>query len=263
MFVPRLSAVTVFLISACYSLTGNAADGVPFTRLVAAPTAGSLPSRNYSLETKLFNGGGLTQRITFGLHDLIDIGVSYGGSNIIGSTRIDWQPHASPFIQIRIVEETLSSPALAVGFDSQGEEPYIIGSKLNRFRIKSRGAYVVVSRNYRMLGNLGFHGGVNYSLETDDGDRDPSFWAGINKSVWESIEICCEYDFATNDNDQGDFTVDNGFLNAAVKWSFGSAFTLEFDLGNILRSETIDSTGSRIRNPEPCREIRFLYRGNF
>ena len=54
-----------------------------------------------------------------------------------------------------------------------------------------------MSRNYNLLGDLGFHGGVNYSFETDDGDKDPSFWVGFDKSIIQALTVCCEYDFAT------------------------------------------------------------------
>lgn len=249
------------LILFCASFV-SAADA-PFTRLVTTPTAASLPSLNYSLETHLFDSGGVVQTVVFGLHDLIDIGVSYGGSDFIGSSRISLQPHAAAKIQVRILEETYANPAIAVGFDSQGQGAYSGGDNAERFRVKSRGAYIVASRNYRLLGDLGLHGGVNYSLEKDDGDGDPDFWAGLNKSVWGGIELSCEYDAATNDSKGGDIKLDQGYLNAAFKWSFNGVFTIEFDLTNILRTSRYVSPDMREDNPQPGREIRLVYRGVF
>ncbi len=259
----RTSACCLFALSMLFGASCASAADAPFMRLVTTPTAGSLPSLNYSLETHLFDSGGVVQTFVFGLHDLIDIGVSYGGSDFIGSSRIALQPHAAPKIQVRILEETYANPAIAAGFDSQGQGAYSGGDKAERFRVKSRGAYIVVSRNYRLLGNLGLHGGVNYSLEKDDGDGDPDFWAGLNKSVWGGIELSCEYDAATNDGKGGDITLDKGYLNAAFKWSFGGAFTIEFDLTNILRNSRYISPDTREGNPQPGREIRLVYRGGF
>ena len=239
------------------------AETIPPCRLVTTPTAGSLPGRTYLLDTRLYDGGGVVHMIGIGLTDLVDVGISYGGSNIIGSSKITWQPHVSFQARVRIVEETLRNPALSIGFDSQGDGSYLAGKKLNRFRIKSRGVYAVISRNYSFLGDMGVHGGINYSLETDDGDRDPSFWVGLNKTIGRNIGLFGEYDFATNDNENKNITADRGYLNAAITWNFGDVFTLEFDLKNILRNAKNNFTGGSVNKPEPSREIRFFYRGKF
>lgn len=246
-------ALTVAGSSAC-------AGDLPFNRLVTAPTAGSLKARQYTVETHLFDGGGVVETVTFGLHDLINIGVSYGGADLVGSSSSVFQPHVAMQMRLRIIEETLTNPAVSIGFDSQGTGPYIKGDHGNRFQSKSRGAYVVVSRNYKLLGDFGIHGGANFSIEDGDGDKDPSFWAGLNKSIGPFVEVCGEYDFASNDNDQGDLTIDKGFLNAAVKWSLGGDFTIEFDLRNLLRNDVFSSGGGRLIDPQPAREIRLFYR---
>ena len=206
-------------------------------RLVTSPTAGTLPHGSYALETHLFDGGGVTQRFAVGIADLLEVGLSYSGANIVGSRHVTWQPHVGAQFRVRIIEESMSAPGIALGFDSQGDGQYI--GELRRFRQKSKGVYVVVSRNYRLFGNLGIHGGMNYSFEDDD-DRDPSFWAGIDKDVFTNLELVCEYDFATNDNDDRAMTANRGYLNAAVKLNLSRAFILEFDVRNILRNEKSD-----------------------
>jgi hypothetical protein len=239
------------------------AENEPPSRLVDAPTAGSLPRRGYMVEGQLFDGGGMTGRIGFGLTDIIMAGFSYGGSQIIGSGKAAFQPHVAFQVRIRLIEETMSMPAFSIGFDSQGDGPYMRGEKLNRFRNKSRGVYLAASRNYRFLGNLGFHGGVNYSPENDDGDNDPSFWAGLDKDIGENFEFCGEYDFATNDNENHSMTANRGYLNGALKWRLGKAFLLEFDLKNILRNTKKNFIGVVDEKPEPSREVRFVYQGKF
>ena len=237
-------------------------DMVPY-RLVNAPTAGTLSGRTYFFETHLFDGGGVTQRIGIGVADLLDIGVSYSGSNIIGSRRVNWQPHAGFQVRVRIVEESIKHPAIAIGVDTQGESQYLSGENLNRFRVKSKGAYLAISRNYNFLGDLGFHGGANYSFENDDGDYDPSLWLGIDKNIGRFFSLCCEYDFAINDNEDESLTYDRGYLNAAVKLNLGGAFTLEFDLQNILRNAKKDLFGNTQEKPQPSREIRLRYTNRF
>lgn len=232
-------------------------------RLINAPTAGSLPGRTYMLETQIYDRGGMVNFIRVGITNLLDFGVSYGGSNIIGSSKVKWQSHVGMQFRLRIIEESLKNPAVSLGFDSQGDGPYIAGKELNRFRNKSHGAYCVVSRNYSLLGDLGLHGGINYSFEIDDGDKDPSFWVGLNKSIGKNIEVCCEYDFATNDNENHSIASNHGFLNGAVKWSFGGSFTLEVDVKNFLSSTQRDLSGHFVEKPEPSREIRFSYISRF
>ncbi|MCE5252029.1 hypothetical protein LLG96_17635 [bacterium] len=252
------TALAVFMIS-----PGLYGQTLTPQRIVDAPTAGSLPSKTVMLETHLFDGGGVTQTASVAVTDLIGIGCSYSGAGVIGAGRVTWQPHAAFQLRIRVIEESLNSPAVSIGFDSQGYGPYIKGAKLNRFRTKSRGVYLVVSRNYRLLGDLGFHGGVNYSFEDDDGDKDPSFWAGIDKDIGHAFELCGEYDFATNDNENKSITSNRGYLNGALKWHLGGAFTLELDVKNILRNTKKDISGYLDEQPEPSRELRFSYHKTF
>ncbi|HRW76087.1 MAG TPA: FG-GAP-like repeat-containing protein, partial [Saprospiraceae bacterium] len=141
-------------------------------QLVTRPTAGSLPSRTVMLGTQLFDGGGVMQTVSLAATSLLDVGISYSGAAIIGSGRVTWQPHIGGHIRVRIIEESMSAPAIAIGFDSQGDGGFIRNGGLDRFRTKSPGAYLAVSRNYRFLGDLGLHGGVNWSIEDGDGDRE-------------------------------------------------------------------------------------------
>jgi hypothetical protein len=242
---------------------GLLAQGHQPQRIVTTPTAGSLPARSYQLETHLFDGGGVTQRLLIGVTGHVDIGVSYSGANIIGSRALDWAPHVGAQLRIRIIEETFGTPGISLGYDSQGDGPFFEGENLNRFRTKSRGAYLAVSRNYQLLGNLGLHGGVNYSFEDDDGDRDPSFWAGLDKSVTSNVDICAEYDFATNDNENKDITANRGWMNISLKLHLSGSFTLELDIQNILRNAKRDLSGISEEKPEPARELRLYYTSHF
>ena len=57
-------------------------------------------------------------------------------------------------------------PAVAFGFDSQGYGFY--DASAERYQIKSKGFYTVLSKSFWLLGPLGVHGGAHYSLEDDD-----------------------------------------------------------------------------------------------
>ncbi len=198
-----------------------------------------------------------------GVNRFLAVGVSYGGGEILGAERASWQPHAGIQARVRLVEETMVYPALAFGYDSQGEGAYLRGDELGRFRTKSRGLYLVASRNYSFLGNLGFHAGGSWSPETSDGDSDPTFWAGFDKSAGPFAEIRCEYDIASNDDDTGRMTADKGCLNIAIAIKAGGPFTLEIDLRNLMRRDLPGRDGVRIDHPQPSREVGFSWRGSF
>jgi hypothetical protein len=250
--------IRILIVAAALTIQGMApvAGQVQPLRLVTAPTAGMLPGKSYHVETTLFEGGGVTQRFNLGISDFMGIGVSYSGGGVIGSQRVAWQPHVGALVRIRIIEESLSSPGVAIGFDSQGEGGYL--QSQNRFRQKSKGAYLVMSRNYSLWGDFGLHGGVNYSFE-DDSDHDPSFWTGFDKAFGSHLEFCGEYDFATNDNEDRSMTADRGFLNAGCRIHLNGAFTLELNVRNLLRNEKAGISGAPGARPEPARELRFSY----
>lgn len=244
------------------SVPAGADTGAPL-RLMDAPTAGVPAVRGYVVESRLADGGSMVVRTLVGVNRFAAAGVSWGGADILGAGRVSWQPHVGFAARVRLVEESMTLPAVAVGFDTQGEGPFLRGEKMNRFRHKSRGVWLAVSRNWRFLGDLGGHGGANWSLEDDDGDSDPSFWAGFDKSLGRFAEARLEYDAATNEDGAGRFSTDRGTVNAAVFLKVGGSFTLEFDLRNLLRRDLTGPSGTVLEHPQPSRELRFVWTGGF
>jgi len=251
-----VTAITI--IFSIFSAT-DSVQADPFSKIVSAPTAASLSPRSFRMETHLFDGGGIVESVRYGLTGLVDIGVSYGGASMLGSDELSFQPHAGAFMSVRVIEETVKSPAVSIGFDSQGEGVYLSDADLRRFKRKSRGLYLAVSRNYSLLGDFAFHGGANYSFETKDDDSDPSFWIGLTKSIGPLGEIAVEYDAMSNNGEGGDIQLGDGFLNAALKLKLGPSFVIELDAGNLLRSPAFNGYGVLRDDPQPSRELRLLY----
>ena len=202
-------------------------------KLVDCPTAGLLPKGSFDLEVRAFSGGGLLAQTSVGLTDRLAMGLSFGGVNIIGAGKINWNPRPEAQIKYRLFEESPLWPAVAIGFDSQGYGSY--SDSLERYEIKSKGAYGVLSKNYHLWGRpLGFHLGANYSFEKKDGDDDLSFFLGLDKGLNEELSLVAEYDLALNDDRQnGVFGTGRGYLNMGIRWNIERRFFFELDLRNL------------------------------
>ena len=173
----------------------------------------------------------------------------------IGEGKVNWNPRAEVHARYRLYEESYSLPAISIGFNSQGYGAYLEADSIKRYTIKSKGFYVVGSKNYSFLGVLGFHGGINLSLEDSDGDNDPNFFVGFDKSISSEISFVGEYDFAINDNEDNSLVAKKGYLNSGLKWNIGSNLNLEINIKNLLNN--------RKNVPDSNREIKIIYREFF
>lgn len=216
---------------------GTAGDRAKFEYryLVDMPTAGILEKGVVGITSEILPNGVLIASIEAGVFENVSIGISYGGSNLIGSGNVDWYNWPGVVLRARLINETVLIPAIAVGFDSQGKGNYDDSS--DRYAIKSPGFFAAVSKNFELLGYMGIHGTVNYSLEGNDGDNFIDIRAGIEKTLGSSFSLIVEYDFALNDNNS-DFGSGKGYLNAGVRWSPGTGFTIGFDLRDLISNKS-------------------------
>lgn len=207
--------------------------------IIDMPTAGILEKGIVGVTTDFLPNGVLLQWIEAGVFENVSIGISYGGSNFIGSGKVDWNNWPGITFRARLLNETVLIPALTLGFDSQGKGGYYPDDK--RYAIKSPGFFAAVSKNFALLGYLSLHAETNYSLEgTDDNYID--FQIGVEKTLGSSFSLVAEYDFAFNDNNAG-FGIGRGYLNAGIRWSPGPGFTVGFDFRDILDNEPSVSNG--------------------
>ena len=133
------------------------------------------------------------------------------------------------------------------GLDTQGRgifypEGEVFGEDtltVARYDIKAIGVYLVASKNWNMLGNLGTHFGIckNF-LEEDETDRDINFFFGIDKDINPNISAFIEYNAAFDDNEYSfkeiSFGQGRGYLNAAIRFSIATNLYMEVDLNDIL-----------------------------
>jgi len=214
--------------------------------LIDIPIAGMIDRGNFAVDIDFYQSGGVLAGFTVGVLDRLSLGVSYGGSKLLGGEPPVMNSLPGVNVKIRLFEEGFLFPALVVGFDSQGKDGYI--KSLNRYAIKSPGFYAAVSKNYATLGFLSLHFGVNYSLERADGDRDPNVFAGIEKTIGPVVSLMAEYNLGLNDNDGSAIGRGKGYLNAAMKISVGGGVTIGVNFKDLARNaDDLDVANRTVR----------------
>ena len=250
----------------------------PHTNLVSIPTAGTMPKGFYSFENIFMNNGSIVPKFMIGITDNFTLGMSFGISNFIGIGELKkFKSYPEVQIKYRIFDETQSIPALVIGIDTQGRgefhEKYLPTSNilnptrvLNRYDQKSYGVYLVLSRNFSLLGNLGFHFGLNKNIsENDDKDDDLNIFFGFDKEINKSFSLFGEYNFARDDDYfNGDESADienlidrdgKGYLNAGLRWSASNNLMLEINVNDIFKNnKSFDSMN---------RELKVIYFESF
>jgi hypothetical protein len=203
--------------------------------LIDQPTAGSLHKSDYALDVSLYPGGGALADMQVGLFDRFMLGVSYGGRNVIGRGKVEWNKLPGVLIKYRLFEESLF-PALSLGFDSQGYGLW--SDSLDRYEIKAKGLFAVASKNFTLgwFGSIGFHGGVNYnSFETTD-QRSVNGFLGVDKSINGQISLIGEYNLGLDDNNLKALGKNRGYLNAGIRWVFARQLSLAINFKDILQN---------------------------
>ena len=219
-------------------------------QLVEAPTAGLLPGRSLGLDLRFYGSDGVLGGVSVGLFSRGMVGVSFGGSDLLGNEAVNLNPRIEFSGRVRVIEEGYKIPALAVGYTSQGYGMF--DEELQRYTRKSKGVYVVASKNFwSPLGYTGLHVGANRSFEDGDDDEDFTGYVGVDTGIGKYVVVLAEYDFGLNDNSDNSLGSGKGFFNAGVRWTLSEIFTLEFDLKNIFRNG--------MQNPHPDRELRIAY----
>ncbi len=218
----------------------NFAFAFELNTLIDSPTAGILQKGEAEISAKLYKNNGLILGTKVGLFPRFMFGVNYGAEKIVGNEDPEWHDRVEFNAKLRFLDETNQLPAFAIGYDSQGHGNYYKGDK--RYDIKSKGVFLTASKNYFFLGNLGFHLGANYSLETEDKDDEINLFAGFDKTLGDMIVIICEYDTAWNDNVSN--TVNGrGYLNASFDIHFSEYLVLKISFYDLLQNHD-DTEGS-------------------
>ncbi|MBN1300852.1 MAG: YjbH domain-containing protein [Melioribacteraceae bacterium] len=233
--------IIITIISSLSYAQGTAGTNAKFEyrSLIDLPSAGVLEKGYVGISLDVMPLGVMVSKIEVGVFDNFSFGISYGGSNIIGSGEIDFYKLPGVNLKLRVMDETEGLPALTLGFDMQGKGTF--DDDINRWQIKSPGFYAAASKNFEFFGYLSLHGVVNYSFERDDNDKDLNLGVGLEKTVGGKVSAVAEYDFAINDNNPLSFGDGNGYLNIGVRWSVGEGFTIGMNLRDLLDNKKLNS----------------------
>ena len=223
--------------------------------LIDVPTANFLLIRCFQLKMRVYDMGGMLAGLSVRLTPRLMFGVTYGGQNIVGHGKIKWNDAPGVNVRYRDRIEDVRFPGVSIGFNSQGYGPYY--SAIKRYQIKSKGFYVVASKNYSILKDLGLHGGINYSGENKGAEKDMNFFVGAHLLIDRELSLLWEYDFAINDNDDQSTGAGKGYMNAAVRWAFSPSLMLELSVKNLLKNN------KKVKGvdvlPNESRELKIIY----
>lgn len=224
---------------------GNAGDKAKYeTRfIVDMPTAGMLSENTYAITSAIYPSGGLMAAFDAGFFKYFNAGVRMSGNNIVGDGEISWQYLPGIAIKARVFDERKATPAVVLGFESQGSSNYI-GDR--RFKTHSPGFYLALSKNYLWnLGNVAVHGGINYSLEPKSDQSSPNLYAGFEQSIGSYIAINLEYNFQLDETEDLYYTR-RGLLNASLRGSIANGVTAEIRFRNLLNHAKYSDGHERI-----------------
>jgi hypothetical protein len=164
-----------------------------------------------------------------GIWDRLGLGLSYGGSNLLGAG--DPEFYEIPGVQIKLlaIEEGILYPTMQFGFDNQG-----YGNYNDRYDIRSKGLYCQISKTFGFTSlEIVPSFGVNYCLEAE---RGLDVFAGLNIQFGTFSAFLVDY--SPNLNDPED--EDKGYLNLGFRMIFYGEMFFEFALRDLLDNSLRD-----------------------
>lgn len=246
--MPRRLASVVALVLA-FAGSGTEGQAVEPRWLIEAPTAGVLAHTTQAVDVRV-SGTDVLAEFEIGFWSRTLLGVAFGAQNLFGVGATTWNPDPGVSARVRVLNETATRPAFAVGFRSQGAGEY--DDALRRYREKSLGVYGVFSRNYaNTVGQGGLHIGMNRSLEDEDGDPALTGFVGADLELGGRLSLLGEYHFALNDDSGSAFGRGRGYMNVGVRLNVVRRVWVEFDLKDVLENNT--------RNTGVDREARLIF----
>lgn len=197
--------------------------------IVDMPTAGLNAKSNFSIYTQFFNEGGAYIEFSYSPLTNIELSASFSGTGFIGNGVISGQGIPGGQLRIRLINETLSFPAVLIGVTNQGKGSYYKNEK--RFEMHAPGVFASASKNFKWWpGSLAIHGGLNFGFVSDPAYRIVNGYLGFEQSF--AKNLAWNFEFRTDFFDP-EFKSPE-IINTSVRWTFYPGFTLEFLIRDLL-----------------------------
>ena len=201
------------------SLALSAAIPAAAWEIIDVPTAEPIDYSTYRLGFRLYGGGGILTRATFGVFRNVNLGFAWDIKNIIGTDDVELVP-PSIHLKIRFYEGDKKFPAFTVGYDAQG---YYWDKKEQLNVEKERGMYLVATREM-------FTPGLEFSLGGNVNDFRKSVVYGFAGAEYDldTVSFLLEYDNL--------YLEENQRLNAGLRFKITPDLHFELAGKNIGRN---------------------------
>ncbi len=233
-FLIRTVLIAMFLLASSALFEGADCEAIEELYIVDSPTAGIVPHGGYVMHGSIGPSSSLLFGVKVGFHDRLMLGASFGLQNFVGRGDIEINDKPGFEFRLRIIEEEIIGPALAIGIDTQGEDIYL--DDLERYERKSKGFYAVISRNYRLIRDFSLHGGMNYSLEREN-EEGINFFAGLTLEVIPGFYVLLDYNAAIDDDDTDNpeaRTRGRGYLDAGLRFDYRENLRIKLNFKDLL-----------------------------
>jgi len=201
------------------------------------PTAGQLARGEARIHQKMYKNNGIFLGADVGLFEIFQFGVAYGAENVVGDKQPEYLNRVEFKGRFRIINETFALPAFSLGVDTQGHGHYYKSDK--RYDIMSKGAYLVASKNFNLLGLLGFDLGVNYTFEKVYGnDTHLDAFIGMYKTIGETVTVFADWSGGFNDDTRENNTIGKGrtYLNTGIQVQMTDNLSLKLLMYDMFRN---------------------------
>ena len=188
--------------------------------MVDSPTGGLLSHGEYFIQGRLGPESSILLGLRVGVKSRLHLGVSFGMQEVFSYEKIELNDRVGFQLRVRLLEEDDRRPGFALGFNSQGGGFW--SEEFERYDRKSKGLYLVLSRNWKIpVGYFSLHGGVNYSFEDRD-DDDPDAFLAVDWEAITGLEFVLDCDGAFNDNlDDNRYGRGGISLDGAIRVTYG------------------------------------------
>lgn len=157
------------------------------TDLIDVPTAGVLDYYGLLVRARAYSGGGVLTGVGFGVLPRLNLGATISAEHLIGTSNDVRLVRPEIQAKYRVYDGARYIPALAFGYDGQGN--YYSRSE-SKYIEEARGLYLVGSQEI-LFPNLFIHPGINVSSFDNNGVYG---FIGLNYTIEDSFSLMLEWD---------------------------------------------------------------------